>query len=275
MNPATGIRITRKGFTAIEITAVATIIAILALILIPLLQERVEKTRLVAAKADLQQLMKAEMIVKADINQYVRLQDLDNTTSYDLPADFTPPNEDIVDADLAVPHAFWNVEINDTTRHRIAQESDQGSEGMWQGPYMTFNHFSSINTLLDEGAGVYFWGLPGNPDITKPVAGGPIFLTSRDDPDDKHPTDPWGRPYLFFGPGILLDDDLFLSEGTTSGTPPAPVTNETDFKNSVIYSMGPDAQPGDGKGLTPINLLRGNPIPVLGEQGSDDLQVQF
>ena len=118
--------------------------------------------------------------------------------------------------------------------------------------------------------GLYFWGHPVN---GKPVAGGPIFLTSRDDPDDKHPIDPWGRPYLFFGPGKLDDQELFNAQGTNSGT--LPVTpSETEFGNSVIYSMGnKDRLPGNNQLLTPDNLLRENRI--LGEKGSDDLFVQF
>ncbi len=55
MSLSTGIqgKAGNRGFTAIEITAVATIIAILAMLIIPLLRERVDETRETAALSDL------------------------------------------------------------------------------------------------------------------------------------------------------------------------------------------------------------------------------
>lgn len=260
MNPATG-RGSIRGFTAIEITAVATIIAILALLLIPLLQERVEKTRLTAAKADIQQLMKIQMLVKADIGDYVRLQDLDNTQFFDA----ARPDEIL---ELAVPHTFWNREMLPEERQRIAAPSNEDDEPLWKGPYLPFNHFRTLEDIVATQP-QFVWGDAGN--------GGPIFVDTRDNLTlDKYPVDPWGNPYLFYGDGRMFFDQEWTDLGLGSPSrPPAGLTAETDFRSAALYSLGRDGLPGDNQPLTAPNLQR--PYPgvggVLGE--GDDLRVEF
>ena len=56
----------RRGFTAIEVSAVATIIAILALILIPIMRGRVDEAKRVAATEDMSGIEKAETLAFAD-----------------------------------------------------------------------------------------------------------------------------------------------------------------------------------------------------------------
>ncbi|GEM_PF-494461 len=277
MSPATAGR-TRKiqGFTAIEITAVATIIAILALLLIPLVQERVEKARLTAAQSDLNQLMKAEMLAYADTSQYFRLQDLDNTA--DL-------NEEQMNADLSMPWAYWNHGITKQTRDRMAGDGSSVDangkpEPLWKGPYLAFNKALPIQQLLTNSP-YFFWGSDGT--------GGPIYLQGDKDNFDKdrYPVDPWGSPYIFFGPGKFNQtylQSLFPTSGVTAPTmwPVLPGT-ETDFNfgNSVIYSMGPDGTPGKAGTLAPGQLQRptGNePAAQLQRRlgaKPDDLMVQF
>src|SRR5689334_11618569 len=71
----------RAGFTAIEISAVATIIAIMALILIPIVRNRVEEARKVAAQDDMAGIEKAESLAYGYSNFYFRLQDLSRPES--------------------------------------------------------------------------------------------------------------------------------------------------------------------------------------------------
>ena len=73
-----GFRGGERGFTAIEIAMVATVIAILSLIVLPLFRNRVDEAKIAAARADLASLMKAEMVAQADTGYYFRLEDLDN-----------------------------------------------------------------------------------------------------------------------------------------------------------------------------------------------------
>jgi len=58
-------------------------------------------------------------------------------------------------------------------------------------------------------------------------------------------------------------------------TPSATITEETDFKNCAIYSMGRDGQPGNSRALIPRNLMRWGGFLGKVDPGSDDLEVQF
>jgi type II secretory pathway pseudopilin PulG len=251
-----------RAFTAIEITAVATIIAILALLILPLLRGRVETARLTAAQDDIKQLMKAEMLAYADTDYYFRIQDLDNTQVYDpppSPAAMVPP---VPTPDLAVPHAYWNYEISSFIRERLAER--------WMGPYVSIprnERLEDLTTLMPN----LFWGAVGD--------GGPIYITTRDDlENDRYPIDPWGNPYIFFGPGLLYQQAAF-PPGTEPATPPAAPLNgtETDFANSVIFCMGPDGYPGDATlyttAPTPGHYRRES--NWLGAKGADDLDIYF
>ena len=79
MNVLAGIHRTRhnRGFTAIEVSAVATIIAILALILIPIVRNRVAEARLVAAQDDMASIEKAQSIAYGFTGKYFGLMGLE------------------------------------------------------------------------------------------------------------------------------------------------------------------------------------------------------
>lgn len=215
----------RRGFTAIELTAVASIIALLALILLPIVRKRVAQTRLTAAQDDMRTLEIAQTFARADTGHYVRLLDLDNG-----------PNDAAAGDDGAVPRAYWNEPIP-TVNFASFRET-------WDGPYTTFNQGKSlpINELVNARPEL-FRGLPSNP-----VAGaddGPILILTftgagqgndfADITASEYPIDPWGAPYIFFGDGPI---------GPNGGT--IAISNESNFSTAVIYSLGPDGRPGDG-----------------------------
>jgi len=171
----------RKAFTAVEVTMVAAVIAILALIILPLFQKRADKARLAAAQDDLQGLAKAEILTNADTDQYFRLQDLDNTKLY-------PGNVD--DADIAVPYGNWYRLFNTNERDTLSRR--------WEGPYIAIQSFKSM----------YMSDLQGST-FNEPNTQGatPIVTFATDDiTDDKYPIDPWGGPYIFFAPSESLYD---------------------------------------------------------------------
>jgi len=243
----------QRGFTAIEITMVATIIAIIALLILPLFRNRTEEAKRIAALDDLQSLAKAAMLVNADTDQYPRLQDLDNTQNFTAGGG---------NPDLDVPIAVWNRPLSDS--ERLAFQSP----GRWQGPYSAVqraillgdlratnaNILRAYTTGVAAGGAILYVQSPGSLPSGQPY--------SLADPDsDRIPIDPWGSPYLFFGPGSL---------GPTSGV------TESQFGNSVIYSLGPDGLPGLGQAATPDNYTRErltqfNVDPAL----TDDLQFVF
>jgi len=167
----------RAGFTAIEIAMVATIIAILALIILPLFRKRAEEAKVTAALDDMRGLRDALILANAETSLWFRTQDLDNTSTYN-----SPPLE----PDKEVPIASWNEALTFSQRLTLANEEK------WQGPYVSAPRFLYLAQINPD-----FPQLP--PDYGE--------VTEIDDSEyDKLPSDPWGNPYLFFGIGKLDPD---------------------------------------------------------------------
>jgi len=169
-----------KAFTAVEITMVAAVIAILALIILPLFQKRAEKARIAAAQDDLKGLAHAEMLAYADTSWYFRLQDLDNTQIYPGVISGTGANQDI-----SVPYALWDRAMTTGERDTLSRR--------WQGPYIAIQNMASV--LL----GTAKTSFPTFFTIT-PQNKYPIFPLNTDSTNDKIPVDPWGGPYIFYAP---------------------------------------------------------------------------
>jgi type II secretory pathway pseudopilin PulG len=231
---------------------VITVIAILALLILPLFRDRVEAARQAAVQDELQSLAKAEMLVYADCGMFVRLQDLDNGTQY---------NDPPVRPDQEIPIASWNRPLSQSQRARLRQGAK-----VWKGPYISMGKYKYMELDQNPVTGEpgarqlvpeFFWSGGGT---LIGQQGGPIMdLTpglSWLDPagyfdswEDRILLDPWGTPYLFFGPGKLTEENgAFLQQ-------------ESNFSGAVLYSLGPDGMPGAGQAYqppagSPINLLR-------------------
>lgn len=259
----------RRGFTAIEIAMVATVIAILALIVLPLFRNRVEEAKIAAAKADLASLQKAETLAQADTGFYFRLEDLDNTQGNPYSdangGNPLPPASGIT---LETPPFVFYAANPASTRapldldawRRLAGPSNNPK---FKGPYTSFQRsvtyedvrlgrtalppaFTVRSMMGANAERAPIWDIPSG--------SGPLF----DSDQNRIPVDPWGNPYLFF-----------------------PASSESLYMNSVIYSLGPNGVPGDGTNagnpqawLKPDPALTAsNPDQWLG--GYDDLMVQF
>lgn len=239
----------KRGFTAVEIAMVATVIAILALLILPLFRTRTEEAKITAARDDMRSLAIAEMAAFADTGHYFRLQDLDNTQQYD---------SNIIRPDKDVPVAYWNNPLSAEQRAILA--------ATWKGPYTSLPKYKtyqemSIRTYLFQSAG----GTGGAiMDLTSRSAavGGGTPVVSTDAPEDKMPIDPWGNPYLFFGTGRR--NELAPAE-------------ESDYGTAIIYSLGPDGQAGNERGYDPYLYVR--ETGVLGEGAGEtppkDLVFEF
>jgi prepilin-type N-terminal cleavage/methylation domain-containing protein len=263
------------GFTAIEIAMVAAIIAILALIILPIFRGRVEDAKKAAAQSDLASLMKAEMVVKADTDFYARLEDLDNV-ALNSP-NTAPPNGVTVEVPFFVYNAA-GVGTPPVARPPLstAQRTQLGGTAdspKWKGPYVAMQH---VITYADAKAQA---ALPGDVVwryVLQTQTGNSYqsaiqdFLTATtsgcyDSDNNRIPVDPWGNPYLFFAPTGV----------DTSGNASPP-----RFPNCAIYSLGPNGLPGDG-GVAPSaaayqreqTVITPNSTSVLGK--GDDLMVQF
>lgn len=236
---------TLAGFTAIEVTAVATIIALMSLVLIPIVRNRVEESKVVAAQDELAQIEKAEMMAFGDTGHYYRLQDLTRPA-----ADPTEKNNPAMLAQvrLKVPLAFWDqpiVQPNETT-YLIDN---------WKGPYFTIQHGQPIAKLVRANPALW----RGDAQITgaATLGTGPTMVLQADDFDWEninggalekrlYPIDPWGNPYLFFGSGKIDPSDL--------GGQMA-ITAKGSFATATAVSTGPNGAPGPDPVQIPLTSL--------------------
>lgn len=217
------------GFTAVEITMVATVIAILALLILPMFRKRTEEAKKAAANDDLQSMMKAMILANADTDQWFRLQDLDNPQIYNDPPE---------DNGNETPLAYWNRAISPSERLNLS------SPDRWQGPYVAYSkgpkrNFWYYSDLYGAGGAANGW----KPFLFSSEGGaifnGPYLLSDtsgRTYPSDydKLPKDPWGNPYIFFGPGKV-------------GYGPQDSLTQTNWGHAVIYCLGPNGFPGDNE----------------------------
>ncbi|MBX7246920.1 MAG: type II secretion system protein GspG [Candidatus Sumerlaeaceae bacterium] len=239
-----------RGFTAIEIAMVATVIAIFALLVLPLFRNRVEEAKVAAAKADLTSLMKAEELVLADTGFLIRLEDLDNVEG--LAADATGVAPAIY---LSTPGFYYVPRAALYTGSRVVLNSTQRDDlaKKFRGPYIAFQKsitYGDLTTLASYAslANVLLVSRTGN--VASPI----YDVTGGSFPDatvNRIPLDPWGNPYLFY-----------------------PSTAETAF--NAIYSLGRDGLPGRLTGTTPADFLPGatNGLGTVGTD-IDDLEVRF
>lgn len=247
-----GVVQSRIGFTAIEVSAVATIIAILALVLIPIVRGRVEEARIVAAQDDMMGIEKAQSIVFATTGQYVTLFHLDLINQRDGNGDLT----------YTWPGS-WNVPTS------INPTLDTVFNAQWGGPYVAQQNTINANQMI----GNFPW-LLHSPDIGG-LDGGPIRVqewdrdqTINDFAPLRYPIDPWGSPYIFFGPTAVGD---LGGGGTNPAGPPGGV--ETNFGFPVVYSLGPNGAPGDLVGGVTNPQVYYREAGVLGT--GDDLTRNF
>lgn len=239
----------RRGFTAIEISAVVTIIAILSLILITVMRKRVEEAKITTALADMRQISVSEQLIQADTDHHVRLFDM------------TKPQPDSSDSaatmQAKLPKASWDTP-NDTAIYNAWRTA-------WKGPYAAPQRSNTVYEIVR-----------GYPQIFRGdnVAGltpqtGPILIINADNTDEigqgaltrlRYPIDPWGNPYIFFGSGRL-----------TVGGYPIAIANETNFTTAVIYCTGPNGTPGGV--LNPASAHYYRETGALGT--GDDLKFEF
>lgn len=244
----------QRGFTAVEIAMVASVIAILALLILPIFRQRAEEARLAAAQDELQSLVKALLLVEADIpggNHLPQLSDLNNLEWPEGTALGTSP------VPTLPGRTRWYNDMTNPQNSRFILAGDPEAlypfstyqnivAPAWKGPYIAVRNSISLSAL----AGSF-------PQLTH-AGGGPI---NTNIPNDRYPVDPWGTPYLLFG----------VERGIAGGT-------ETAYNFRAVYSLGPDGLPGGSA----QRALFGGGVPANGwrRQGGllgtgDDLEFRF
>ena len=166
---------------------------------------------------------------------------------------------------MRVPQAQWNRELME---HEIVMLSKT-----WRGTQISMHRTELIQRLL-ETSPYLFTEAPQ-------TGGGPILVLGNDAIDDvrnaaesgvgliRYPLDPWGNPYIFFGPGTVTDP--VTASGQVGGLDPnfGPATH---YGTAIVYSLGPDGRPGNTADVTnPLVYYRN--LGIIGQ--GDDLSREF
>jgi hypothetical protein len=212
-----------------EIAMVATVIAILALIVIPIFRNRVNEAKIAAARADISSLMKAEILAHADTDFYYRLEDLDNVQMA-ADASTQPPSLGItIETPPIVYYAGPGSDTNnprglDLPSWRVLAGTQNNPK--FKGPYATLTRTEEYNKLRTAFP-ILFRNSNGDQySAIRDLPSGSALLGNSslyDSEQNRIPVDPWGNPYLFFPENPL----------------------ETSYSYNAIYSMGPDGLPAD------------------------------
>lgn len=223
---------------------VVTVIAILALLILPLFQRQTEEARITAAEADIRSFAVAMQLANAHTEKYFTLSSLDNTDNFDAVT---------IDATLDVPVVTWNDALTAVERADLADS--------WAGPYTSFRNDITAAELEAFFPGTFFRGSATG--ATTPGDNGPINqqydtgIGGANFSADRIPVDPWGNPYLFYGP-----DYYHLPSGAGG------LVTETRYRNSLFVSFGPNGVPGDLTTFSPgdaATLMRESGIIGTGD----------
>ncbi len=208
----------QKGFTAIEIAVVATIIAILSLLIIPLFRERSKQAKIAAAYDDMQSISKAEQLVFAETDIYLRPQDLDNTTTYEKAGS--------LDYDTILPIGTWDRFFEDPTASdtQIYDNAERlALARVYNGPYAAHNSYLTVTEIYNSGYAMFSDDIGSSSGLPGPI----LWDTKTYNDDDRYPVDPWNGPFVYYA-----------EEETT-------IDAKTVTLSNVIYCLGPDGLPGD------------------------------
>ncbi|CAN5371843.1 hypothetical protein BH09SUM1_BH09SUM1_02030 [soil metagenome] len=225
---------------------VASVIAILALLILPIFRARAEDARVAAVQDELSNLTKALLLVEADApggNMTPQLSELDNRENT------SATTATATTRDLEPPHIRWfpgpgGIGPGTGGSFQIVTDAEYEASIVpnWRGPYV-----AQRNTISIEQLGAVF------PRLTSQAGNnGPILIpqgayTNANRASDRYPIDPWGTPYLLFG------------------------ADETIYNVRAVYSLGPNGVPG--------NDTSGNPLSFDRRQGvlgtGDDYQFIF
>lgn len=201
-----------RAFTAVEIAMVASVIAIIALLILPIFRKRAEEARLVAAQDELQSIVKALLLVEADMpggNYFPPLNDLDNRENTEAAVNDIP--------DLQPSRLAWGFIVAENQFGFSVINEDVWRTTVvpnWRGPYIAVRKAVSLAQIQTQF-----------PEMTRNFGQGPIFIPAApwdaaSLAADRYPIDPWGRPYLLFG------------------------QEETIYNIRAVYSLGPNGIPG-------------------------------
>ncbi|MDD2364852.1 MAG: type II secretion system protein GspG [Desulfuromonadaceae bacterium] len=163
----------RKGFTLIEVIVVAAIIAILAGILVPMIINQVDDSKVSKAKGDLKTMQTAIQMFKNDLSTFPIRHDGSVEASADtffevLKSAGNEPAVGSTDWGEALASTGGNAKLLDHLRINVAPDGYNYPATKWKGPYLG-------DAPGDPWGNAYYIGAknfvddPLNPGVSKPV----------------------------------------------------------------------------------------------------------
>lgn len=243
-------RITRssqRAFTAVEVAMVASVIAILALLILPIFRQRAEEAKITAANDEVQSLAKALILIEADLpggNFLPQLSDLDNREN--TLADRTAAG---FDPTLEPATSIWNrstamFEINPIASYNATVRAN------WKGPYIAVRNTKSLTEiatayplLTANGGNLGPITIFGNNGFS--FTNDPYVTNAGALDNERYPVDPWGTPYLLYGPETIYNVRLLLSLGPNATPGNNATPSNADFDRSSMEARYKTGAGGD------------------------------
>jgi type II secretory pathway pseudopilin PulG len=149
----------RRGFTAVEIIMVMTILFLLAVMVLPRFWKRTEEEKVNIAYNEMREIIKQMALIIADNDYPVRIMDMDASKL-------------------------------DGERPFVDYSGTERPYRKWRGPYLTFQEARTSNDNAP---------LVADPNTSLTIGGsaGAIDPTGISDPWNHIPNDPWGNDYIF------------------------------------------------------------------------------
>jgi prepilin-type N-terminal cleavage/methylation domain-containing protein len=227
----------RQGVTLIELLVVLLIISLLATAATPVLIARIQEARIATARAETQEIARAEETVALFHGVYVPLQVLD-----DLPRPAGSTGINTESDNIVLTASSSSVSLIEITRSademfsngQILLDDDGTGLGRrvvdtWKGPFMNFNRFwVGVDGVYDP--------------------------TDTSDLRFDHPLDPWGSPYRFASPAGLIGSGAngLGPDYSANSFSDGQITSTFDvaFERYAILSLGPNGVFGNTNTLS-------------------------
>ncbi|MFP4379027.1 MAG: type II secretion system protein [Candidatus Sumerlaeia bacterium] len=231
-----------KAFTIMEVLIAVMIIGILAVILVPVLLNRMAEAKTAKATRDMEEIVEAQKRVAIHTGYYVRIFMLDDVAGGNgVPLQDGDSYDGIEDEDEQIGSATAYYDNRDQL-FIDPSTGDLLSPAASEAVFQTITVGDNNTTRTAKWGGPYYTIHSDEDNITQPGDHNPTpaqgFPTLHD-----IPTDPWGNDYLFFTrlgmikepEGLLVEPEVIVDSVSY---------DTTEFDRPTILSLGPDGLPG-------------------------------
>jgi prepilin-type N-terminal cleavage/methylation domain-containing protein len=260
----------RAGFNLVELLIALIIISVLTVMLVPSVGRRAEQARITACQDELRRLADAEERAATDLNYYLRLFALDDSSV----GDGIPPSANDVQDGIGDELVGGNIFTVNSAISLFIGLKHQEIVNLGSQANATYRRLFGLDTTAAAGETRAEKWLGPYITVTNDEKGASAYAGLDINAQPGHlpgiPNDPWGNDYLLFvrgdinstsvnnaNPGVVIEPAGRI-DATYMGK------DAMRFSRPTVLSLGPNGVPGDGTTGTEGELGKG-----------DDLFVQF